>query len=105
MRSVPHIPALRRGKIYESLDQQDIKDHRTGAIKARVSQVNAGIVRKDLQRLSESRAALKKLSVADLLAICSKAAEHFLQGSLPLGTGGHAQSAVQYIETLSTTSG
>ncbi len=105
MSSIPHIPALRRGKPYESLDQTEIKDFRTGEVKAVVSQVNAGIVRKDLQRVGESRAALKKFSVAQLIEICAQAGEQFLSGTLPLGDQGHTQSPQQYVETLSATSG
>jgi acyl-CoA reductase-like NAD-dependent aldehyde dehydrogenase len=103
MGNVPHIPALRRGKPYESLDQAEVKDHRTGEIRATVSQVNAGVVRKDLQRLGESRAALRKFTVAQLIEMCARAGEEFLRGSLPLGT--NQQSAQQYIEMLSSTSG
>src|SRR5215831_16322804 len=103
MNDVPHIPALRRGQPYESLDKAAVKDFRTGKVKATVSQVNAGIVRKDLQRLGESRSRLKKLTTSELLKICSRAAELFMDGVLPLGGG--TQSAQQYEETLSSTSG
>jgi len=105
MNSIPHIPALRRGKAYESLDTAEVKDFRTGEVKAIVSQVNAGIVRKDLGRLTEAQAALKKFSVAQLIEICAKAGDQFLNGTLPLGDKGHTQSPQQYIETLSSTSG
>src|ERR1043166_3133463 len=105
MGSIPHIPALRRGKPYESLDQAEVKDHRTGEVKAMVSQVNAGVVRKDLKRLNEARAALRKFTVAQLIEICKSAGGEFLHGSLPIGTNGDKQSAQQYIETLSSTSG
>ena len=105
MSEVPHIPALRLGKPYESLDQLEVKDHRTGELKAKVSQVNAGIIRKDMARLPGARAALKKIASSDLLNICARAGEVFLTGELPLGSGGHKQSAQQYIETLSATSG
>ncbi len=103
--TVPHIPALRRGRAYESLDKAAVLDYRNGSTLARVSQVNAGIVRKDLAKLAESRAALKKLSVAELIAICAKAGDLFLNGTLPLGDTGATQSPAQYIETLSATSG
>ncbi|HEX5217997.1 MAG TPA: aldehyde dehydrogenase family protein [Verrucomicrobiae bacterium] len=105
MNSIPHIPALRRGKAYESLDIAEVKDFRTGEVKATVSQVNAGIVRKDLGRLGEAQAALKKFSVAQLIEICARAGDQFLNGTLPLGDKGHTQSPQQYIETLSSTSG
>ena len=100
-----HIPALRRGRPYESLDKTNVLDFRTGAVLATVSQVNAGIIRKDVAKFSESRAALKKFSTAQLLEICTKAANHFLTGTLPLGDKGETQSPAQYIETLSATSG
>jgi acyl-CoA reductase-like NAD-dependent aldehyde dehydrogenase len=103
--SIPHIPALRRGRAYESLDKTEVKDFRTGEVKATVSQVNAGIVRKDLARAEEAQAALKKFSVAQLIEICGKAGEIFLNGTLPVGDQGHSQSPEQFVETLSSTSG
>jgi hypothetical protein len=103
--AIPHIPALRRGRAYESLDKSEVKDHRTGQVKAVLSQVNGGIVRKDLQRLGESRNALKKFSSAQILEICARAGDQFLNGTLPLGDNGSTQSPQQYLETLSSTSG
>jgi hypothetical protein len=100
---VPHIPALRRGRAYESLDRLEVMDHRSGNVLATVSQVNGGIVRKDLARVAESRAALKKFSTAQMLEICARAGAEFLDGTLPLGDG--KQSPQQYIESLSATSG
>ena len=73
MNDIPHIPALRRGKAYESLDRAEVKDFRTGELKATVSQVHAGAIRKDLQRLGEARAVLKKFPTAQLLQICAEA--------------------------------
>ena len=103
--TVPHIPALRRGRPYESLDQSTVLDYRNGTALATISQVNAGIVRKDLAGIAQSRAALKKLTAAELIEICARAGRLFLDGTLPLGDKGAGQSAVQYIETLSATSG
>jgi acyl-CoA reductase-like NAD-dependent aldehyde dehydrogenase len=102
---LPHLPALRLGKPYSSLDQADIKDCRTGETLARISQVNAGIIRKDLARVRDARGALKKFSCDQLIQICAKAAELFLHETLPLGDQGHSQSPEQYAETLSSTSG
>ncbi len=105
MTPCPHIPALRLGRVYESLDQTEVKDFRTGEARATVSQVNAGIVRKDLARVGQAQAALKRFSVAQLIEVCAKAGEQFLHGKLPLGDRGHSQSPQQYVETLSSTSG
>ena len=105
MSNIPHIPAVRRGKAYESLDKIEVKDFRTGQVKATVSQVNAGVVRKDLQRIAESHAALSRFTVAQLNEICEKAGELFLNGTLPLGDHGHTQSPEQFVEASSSTSG
>jgi acyl-CoA reductase-like NAD-dependent aldehyde dehydrogenase len=105
MSTVPHLPVLRLGRSYESLDKLEIKDHRTGEVKAVVSTINAGILRKDFRRLKEARAALAKFTVAQLIDLSAKAGEHFLNGTLPLGDKGHTQSADEYVATLSGTSG
>ena len=103
--NVPHLPVLRLGHSYESLDKLEIKDHRTGEVKALVSTINAGILRKDFRKLGEARAALKQFSVAQLIALSAEAGGHFLNGTLPLGDRGHTQSADEYVATLSATSG
>lgn len=105
MNTLPHIPVLRLGRSYESLDKIAVTDHRTGETRAQVSTVNAGIIRKDLQKISAARAALKRFTTTQLLDLCAKAGEHFLQGTLPLGDKGHQQSPQDYIATLSSTSG
>lgn len=105
MSNLPHLPALRLGRTYQSLDQLEVKDHRTGEVKAKVSLVNAGIVRKDFPRLAAARAALRKFTCAQLLEISAQAGDLFLNGVLPLGDGGQTQSPQDYVETLSATSG
>lgn len=105
MSTVPHLPVLRLGRNYESLDKFEVKDHKTGEVKAVLSNVNAGIVRRDLAKIESARAALKKFTCAELMEMSAKAGDHFLNGTLPLGDQGHTQSAQQYIETLSCTSG
>ncbi len=105
MSTVPHLPTLRKGKAYDSLTKVEVKNHRTGEVMAEVSQVNAGIIRRDLSRIDEARAALKKFTVAELIDITAKAGELFLNGTLPLGDRGHTQTPEEYISTLSLTSG
>ena len=103
--NLPHIPVLRLGRSYESLDKVNIANCRNGEIVAQVSTVNAGILRKDLQKVGAARAALKKFTVAQLLEITSKAADLFLTAPLPLGDKGHTQSPDDFVKTLSSTSG
>jgi acyl-CoA reductase-like NAD-dependent aldehyde dehydrogenase len=102
---LPHLPALRRGKPYASLDQGQVKDCRTGQPLARISQVNSGIIRKDLARIGEARAALKEFTCEELIEVCRKADGLFLNETLPVGDQGHSQSPDEYVEALSATSG
>jgi hypothetical protein len=105
MSQIPHIPALRLGRNYDSLDRIDVKDHRTGDALASVSSVNAGIVRRDLQGIGASVEALKRYTVESLVELSAKAGDLFLEGTLPLGDQGHTQSPQDYVTTLSRTSG
>jgi hypothetical protein len=100
-----HIPVLRRGKPYESLDQANIIDYRTNGLLATVSHANAGIIRRDLARIHEARAALKKFSVAQLIDISARAGQFFLNETLPLGDKGQTQSPSDYVRALSASSG
>jgi hypothetical protein len=105
MSTVPHIPVLRLGRVYESLDKITVQDHRTGEARAQVSTVNAGIIRKDLQKIGSARAALRRFTTSQLIELSAKAGGLFLNGTLPLGDKGHQQSPQDYVETLSATSG
>jgi acyl-CoA reductase-like NAD-dependent aldehyde dehydrogenase len=105
MPGLPHLPALRLGKPYVSLDKSTVSDCRSGGAMAQLSQVNAGIIRKDLSRIGDAQSALKQLSCERLLEICRQAAKLFLNETLPLGDQGHTQTPQQYVETLSAASG
>ncbi len=100
----PHIPALRLGEPYTSLDTVEVADHRTGAELVSVSQVNAGIIRRDARKAGEARAALASKTCAELIDICAGAADLFMTADLPLGEN-TTQSPDDYIAQLSATSG
>ncbi|MCX6381862.1 MAG: aldehyde dehydrogenase family protein [Armatimonadetes bacterium] len=100
--AIPHIPALRRGQNYTSLDKTEIKNVRTGEIVAEVSQVNAGLIKRDMRH--SKRSALASLTTAQLLEISKRAGDLFMEGTLPVGDSG-TQSAQDYLESLSATSG
>lgn len=103
--SIPHLPCLRMGNPYRSFNESEVKDYRDGSVKATLSQVNAGIIRRDLREVSKGRDALAKFTTKELIEISAKAGDLFLNESLPLGMEGHKQSSRDYLETLSSTSG
>jgi len=102
---VPHIPVLRLGSVYESLDATEIASFRGNQRVARVSQANGGLIRKDLKRIGASREALGRVPSRRLMEMCAKAGELFRNEALPLGQDGERQTPQQYIEQLSSTSG
>jgi acyl-CoA reductase-like NAD-dependent aldehyde dehydrogenase len=101
--SVPHIPVLRAGKVYESLDKGEIKSVRSGEPVAEISQANAGLIKRDLQRIGSAREILRKIPMAEMLSISEKAGGHFMEATLPVGSA--QQSPEDYILALSETSG
>ncbi len=93
-----HIPAIRQGVPYRSVDTLTT----TGAI---VSQVNSGLIRRDLLAISRATAELEAIPTPQLLAICKKAGELFLQGTLPVGDDNREQTAPEYVRQVSASCG
>lgn len=96
-----HIPILRNGKVYESLDKVEIVHHVTGESVAQVSQANSGMIVRDVHRMDD--AVLEQFSVEQLLAMCRKAAELFISAELAIDD--QKQSFDDYIRLLSSTTG
>lgn len=98
-----HIPILRRGEIYKSLDVARVPHHRTREIFVEVSQANAGLIRRDLGQQEIAVAKLHEFSTEQLVSICVNAAEIFENDELPLGDS--TQTTEQYVEQVSATTG
>ena len=100
-----HIPILRHGVPYTSLDKIRVPHHRTRETFAEMSQVNGGIIRRELSddRQEDARQALARIPHDRLLEICSTAADHFLNETLPVGDV--PQAPDDYVDQLSATTG
>lgn len=98
-----HLPAIRWGKPYESLDVVELAHFLTGEPVARVSQVNAGIVRRDARHAARARQTLREIPPAELIRCCQQAARLFIEAELPLGES--AQSPDDFVRAQSATSG
>lgn len=96
-----HIPILRHGRPYESVETVELTHHATGEPVAVVSQANSGLVTRDIGRMNPR--ALERFSVDQLIEMSGKAGEQFLKAELPLGQG--RQSFDDYIRQLSATTG
>ncbi len=98
-----HIPILRGGRPYESIDKTEVRDYRTGEPVAMLSVANGGLISRDLRDQSIATSPLRHVSTTELISRTQEAAEHFLHGELPLGDS--TQSYDDYIEQLSWTTG
>jgi len=98
-----HIPVLRAGTPYRSLETVTLKHLGTGEPVALVSQANPGLVARDLTAIAAGRRALEELSTAALIHLCRRAGELFIGGTLPLGDG--EQTAEDYVRQLAATTG
>src|ERR1051325_7599308 len=100
--TLPHIPILRRGHVYDTPEKVEGTGVGPGEPVATVSHANAGLIRRDLRR--SSREALRAVSVERLLAISAEAGRLFMEADLPLGDGS-TQSPDAYMKALSACSG
>lgn len=102
--ALTHIPCIRGGRAYESLDKSELVHHSGGDSVAEMSMANSGLIRRDVNRISQSFEILQDVPSVKMLEICQQAGELFMNASLPLGDGAE-QSPQEYIEALSSTTG
>jgi len=100
---VIHLPLLRWGEPYKSLDLDTVVHFATGEPIAEVSQANAGLVERDMRKAAQARAALREIPCADLIAMARNAAEIFMNDTLPLGEA--TQTPDEFVRQQSGTTG
>ncbi len=98
-----HIPILRKGQPYRSVDISRVPHFRTRETLVEISQANAGLIRRDLRDQETGRRALSAFSTDQLIAMCRQAADYFMTATLPVGDA--EQTADDYVAQLSATTG
>ncbi|MBY0587752.1 aldehyde dehydrogenase family protein [bacterium] len=98
-----HLPIIRWGKPYESLDKVHIHHFETGEPIATVSQAIGGMVRKDLLQAKRARAALRQIPAGELLERVKQAGELYANGVLPMGDA--KQSPDDFVKQQSASTG
>jgi acyl-CoA reductase-like NAD-dependent aldehyde dehydrogenase len=99
-----HMPILRQGVPYRSVDVATQPNHKTKEPFVELSQANIGLIRRDLLKQHEGQEALRRFSTAELIEICRKAAGYFVNDTLPVGLDG-MQTPEDYVRQLSATTG
>jgi acyl-CoA reductase-like NAD-dependent aldehyde dehydrogenase len=100
---VLHIPVLRWGEPYKSLDVDKVVHFATGEVLAEVGRANSGLVERDMRHARRAREVLREIPIANLLQMIKKAADLYTEGELPLGNG--TQTPDQFVRMQSATTG
>lgn len=98
-----HIPVLRWGEPYKSMDLDKVVHFQTGEALAEVSRANAGLVERDMRHAKRAREVLREIPIADLIRMVKKAADLYTSAELPLGDG--TQTPDQFALMQSATTG
>lgn len=97
------IPVIRWGRPYESMEKQPVVHFETGEELATVHQANGGLIKMDMRKAKQARETLRQIPIETLCAMAAKAADLYLEGTLPLGDG--TQTPQEFCRMQSATTG
>ena len=98
-----HLPALRFGKPYESIERTTLVHFLTGEPVAEVSQIGGALVGRDMQKASRAREALLALDPEDVVERLQTAGNLYAHGTLAVGDS--KQSPDDFVRQQSATTG
>ena len=98
-----HLPALRWGTPYESLDSVETVHFDTGEPVARVSKILSAMVRHDMKHAPRAQAVLRAEAPARLAERMGRAGDLFMDAELPLGEA--SQTPDEFVHQQSSTTG
>lgn len=98
-----NLPVLRWGKPYESLEKDTVVHFITGEPIAKVAQANAGLLQRDMRLAKRARDVLRAIPCHELIERVKKAADLYLNATLPMGDG--KQSPLEFARQQSASTG
>jgi acyl-CoA reductase-like NAD-dependent aldehyde dehydrogenase len=98
-----HIPVLRWGQPYTSIDVDPVVHFLTGEPIANVSRANGGLIQRDMRKAQRARDVLRDIPIDDLIDRAKKAGELYTDGTLPMGDG--AQTPDEFVRAQSASTG
>ena len=98
-----HLPVLRWGQPYTSLDVDPVVHFATGEPIANVSRANGGLIQRDMRKASRARDVLREIPVDELIARVGEAGELYMNGTLPMGDG--TQTPDEFVRAQSASTG
>jgi acyl-CoA reductase-like NAD-dependent aldehyde dehydrogenase len=98
-----HLPVLRWGEPYTSLEVDEVVHFRTGEPIARVSRANGGLIQRDVRRAARAREALRAIAPGELVERVRRAGELYTHAALPMGDG--TQTPDEFVRAQSGSTG
>jgi len=98
-----HLPVLRWGEPYTSLEVDEVVHFSTGEPIAKVSRANGGLIQRDARKAQRARDLLREIPIDDLIARVGRAGELYMNGTLPMGDG--TQTADEFVHAQSASTG
>ncbi len=98
-----HLPVLRWGQPYTSLEVDRIVHFETGEPIATVCRANGGLIQRDMRKAQRARDVLLEIPIDELIARVGTAGELYMTGTLPMGDG--TQTAEEFVRAQSASTG
>ena len=98
-----HLPVLRWGQPYTSMDVDTVAHFATGEPIAKVSRANGGLIQRDMRKAARAREALREIPITELIARAGRAGELYANAELPMGDG--SQTPDEFVRAQAGTTG
>src|SRR5712692_9049 len=98
-----HLPLLRWGQPYTSLDTDRVVHFATGEPIATVSRANGGVIQRDMRSAQRARDRLRDLPIDELAKRVGAAGALYMTATLPIGDG--TQTPDEFVRAQSATTG
>jgi acyl-CoA reductase-like NAD-dependent aldehyde dehydrogenase len=98
-----HLPVLRWGAPYDSLEKDEVVHFSTGEPIATVSRANGGLIQRDMRKAQRARDVLREIPIDELIARAGAAGELYMNATLPMGDG--TQSPDEFARAQSASTG
>src|SRR6266545_2059943 len=98
-----HLPVLRWGTPYTSLEVDEVAHFATGEPIAKVSRANGGLVQRDARKAQRARDVLREIPIDELVRRVGQAGTLYMNATLPMGDG--TQTPDEFVRAQSATTG
>jgi acyl-CoA reductase-like NAD-dependent aldehyde dehydrogenase len=98
-----HLPVLRWGQPYTSLEVDPVAHFATGEPIAEVSRANGGLIQRDMRHAERARELLRQIPIEELIARIGAAGGLYMNAALPMGDG--VQTPDEFVRAQSASTG